>query len=137
MFGDIASRFWYGNDAVNLSSNLNKRGAKSAAKLAVSSNVPCGILQRANKIWQHRHPGDFFGRSYKSQTPMIYTRQVFGRLTCLYNGQHIIDGMSTIGDPIPSITNSNVDNETDMVDDLPLDRRTLLSRVNNYPCICT
>jgi len=61
---------------------------------------------------------------------MIYTRQVFGRLTCLY-GQHIIDGMDTIGDPIPSITNSNVDNTTDMVDDLPLDRRTLLSRVNN------
>ena len=62
---------------------------------------------------------------------MIYTRQVFGRLTCLYNGQHIIDGMDTIGDPIPSITNSNVDNATDMVDDLPLYRRTLLSRVNN------
>jgi len=39
--------------------------------------------------------------------------------------------MNTIGDPIPSITNSNVDNETDMVDDLPLDNRTLLSRVNN------
>ena len=131
MFGDIASRFWYGNDAVDLSSNLNKRSAKSAAKLAVSSKVPSGILKRANKIWQHKHPGDFFGRSYKSQTPMIYTRQVFGRLTCLYNGQHIINGMDTIGDPIPVITNdTNVDNATDM-DDLPHDYRTLPSCVNN------
>jgi len=142
MFGDIASRFWYGNDAVNLSSNLNKRGAKSAAKLAVSSNVPCGILQRANKIWQHRHPGDFFGRSYKSQTPMIYTRQVFGRLTCLYNGQHIIDGMSTIGDPIPVETNNtNVDSVADMAalpgnltanNSLNIDRiRTYLPRLSS------
>ena len=131
MFGDIASRFWYGNDAVDLSSNLNKRSAKSAAKLAVSSKVPSGILKRANKIWQHKHPGDFFGRSYKSQTPMIYTRQVFGRLTCLYNGQHIINGMDTIGDPIPVITNdTNVDNAADM-DDLPHDYRTLPSCVNN------
>ena len=51
---------------------------------------------------------------------MIYTRQVFGRLTCLYNGQHIIDGMSTIGDPIPAETNNtNVDSVADDMAALP------------------
>ena len=115
-FGGIASRFWYGETAVNLKSALNKRHAKSAAALAVSSNVPSGILERANKEWQHKHPGDFFGRSYKSQTPTIYANQIFGYLACLHNGQHIIRGMSTIGNPLP-YTNENdmeIDNDTDM-----------------------
>lgn len=116
-FGGIAARFWYGETAINLKSVLTKRHAKSAASLAVSNKVPSGVLERANKIWQHKHPGDFFGRSYKSQTPFIYASQVFGRLTCKHNGQHIIKSMSNIGNPIPATNEGMVlDNDGNMVD---------------------
>ena len=66
-FGDLSSRFWYGTNTIDLSSGINKRHAKSAAKLARSNKVPSGVLERADKLWQHKHPGDFFGRSYTSR----------------------------------------------------------------------
>ena len=115
-FGDLSSRFWYGTNTIDLSSVINKRHAKSAAKLARSNKVPSGVLERADKLWQHKHPGDFFGRSYKSQTPTIYANQIFGYLTCLHNGQHIIRGMSTIGNPLPYMNENDmeIDNDTDM-----------------------
>ena len=40
---------------------LTKRHAKAAATLSVSCKVPSAILERADKLWQHKHPGDFFG----------------------------------------------------------------------------
>jgi len=84
--------------------------------IAYLRKVPSGVLERADKLWQHKHPGDFFGRSYKSQTPTIYANQIFGYLTCLHNGQHIIRGMSTIGNPLPCINENDmeIDNDTDM-----------------------
>jgi len=116
-FGGIAARCWYGETAINLKSVLTKRHAKSAASLAVSNKIPSGVLERANKVWQHKHPGDFFGRSYKSQTPFIYASQVFGRLTCKHNGQHIIKSMSTIGNPIPATNEGmDLDDDSNMVD---------------------
>ena len=64
--------------------------AKAAAELARSKKVPRGILNRANDIWRHEHPDEFYGNSYKAMDPKTYAVQQLGLITSTAIANHIL-----------------------------------------------
>ena len=88
---------WYLQQAHIPPKLYNSRpNAIKAAKLSIEAKVPSGILQRANKVWRLRHPGEMYGG---------HTNQLFGRIVCTANGAlfFVLEKNDKVGGPIPVI----------------------------------
>ena len=52
--------------------------------------MPRGVLERANNIWRHEHPDEFFGYSYKAMDPKTYAVQQLGLISSTAIANHIL-----------------------------------------------
>lgn len=91
MFGSLFNRFLFGTDALpNPPFDEKVSQADAASKLARSKKVPRGVLVRANDIWRHEHPDEFYGHSYKAMDPKSYAVQQLGLITTTAISNHIL-----------------------------------------------
>jgi len=90
-FGPLFRRFLFNDNALPLNIPANKfKNAHAADKLARSKDVPRGILQKANDIWRHSNPDDYYGFSHKAKDPLTYAEQQLGNIFLNASSNHIL-----------------------------------------------
>ena len=90
-FGPLFRRFCFNGAAFPLNISKSKfPNAHAADILARSKDVPRGILQKANDIWRHSNPDDYYGFSYKARDPLTYAEQQLGSIFLNAASSHIL-----------------------------------------------
>ena len=88
--GSLMRRFLYGVDPLPSPDFTDGRiHAVAADRLARSYKVPHGLLKRADFLWR-RHPGKFYGDSYKAMTPSQYFDQKLGLVISTAVSAHLL-----------------------------------------------
>jgi hypothetical protein len=91
------SQFWNGSSTPPLPSITNDRpNAKRAAERAIDLKTPWDILGRADRRWKREHGDKFFGGSYLSPTPSIWTDQQLGLVCITHLTNHIRSALSNL-----------------------------------------
>ena len=99
--GNMAERFFFGADPLPLP-DYTKPQALKAAKVAISLDVPFGVLNHAKKLWRQQHEDETYGSNYKDNDPLTSATKQLGRLICVSNGEHLLTAIDKMnGEPIP------------------------------------
>ena len=85
----MAERFLFGADPLPLPA-YSKPQAQKAAKVAISLDVPFGVIKHATKLWQQQHEEETYGSNYKDNDPLTSATKKLGRLICVSNGEHLL-----------------------------------------------
>ena len=93
--GGLFNAFLYGGDPLPCPDFKRKDGTKlinatAAYKLACSSKMPHGLLQRANELWKINNSNISYSGSYKAMDPMTWFNQQLGLITCNVVSSHLI-----------------------------------------------
>ena len=99
--GNMAERFLFGADPLPLP-DCTKPQALKAAEVAISLDVPFGVIKHANKLWQQQHEDKTYGSNYKDNDPLTSATKQLGHLICVSNGKHLLTAIDKMnGEPIP------------------------------------
>lgn len=89
-FGPLFERFCFDIPARQLDIDDDLKHAQAADRLARSKDVPRGIFNKANDMWRHSNPDDYYGYSYKARDPKTYAEQQLGKIFLNAAATHIL-----------------------------------------------
>ena len=91
--GSITTRLLYDEDPLPLLERdfaPDRLEAVKAARLAISSKIPHGLLPRADSIWRATHPSQPYGGSHHAACPSHYFDQELGLVISTAISSHLL-----------------------------------------------
>ena len=130
-FGPLFERFLFNIPTKQLTIDDESKHAQAADRLARSKDVPRGSLIKANDMWRHSNPDDYYGFSYKAMDPKTYAEQQLGQIFQLAASNHILRAYKKVKPKPINVPENTLPMLCHYIDVAPSDSQSINSTVGN------